>query len=566
MHTAERAVAAARARHEHDLRGAEAARAKASRLSSALATEALADALPTSVERLEAVLDSLRELSEALAEHRRALSDAAGASERLSGLQTSEAERAAEAVECSERARHRRRDHATAALELATRRAALAATVDAVLARHREITARVAELDGSVLSSAEAAWTAALAARATAEARLSEAVTAEEAAGTAVASAGRALETAVNQPGVLLAAAGPSAATPTSGSVSDLLASVAELDGASRAVALATAVAAMVDGDEEVSDGTVLARYDRLSEALAGGYDTSIDEHDGVKVVHVTDDTGRQPLAVVATRLAAEAEAARGRLAAREREVFERFLLRELADEVRSKLLDAHDLVIGANRTLAGVHTSHGKGAHLEWRLRDDASGPAGVAARLLVDDLRDEAADAQLRDALLELIATERESDPSAGYERHLRTALDYREWHRFTVKVTDSTHPGSSRTLSGRLGLSQGEQRVLSYLALFAAAASHFQAIARETPAAPRLLLLDDAFAKVDEPTHGLLLGHLVDLGMDFVLTSERMWGCFPSVPGLEIYEAVRDPAVPGVALVHFRWDGQQRHLVGV
>ena len=126
-----------------------------------------------------------------------------------------------------------------------------------------------------------------------------------------------------------------------------------------------------------MADATVLARYDRLSEALAGGYDTAIDEVDGVKVVHVDDDTGRQPLAAVAARLADEAEAARGRLAAREREVLERFLLRELADEVRSKLLDAHDLVRGTNRTLAGVRTSHGKGAHLDWALRDDAAAPA---------------------------------------------------------------------------------------------------------------------------------------------------------------------------------------------
>ena len=120
----------------------------------------------------------------------------------------------------------------------------------------------------------------------------------------------------------------------------------------------------------------MLARYDRLSQELAGGYDTAIDEVDGVKVVHVDDDNGRQPLAAVATRLAEEAEAARGRLAAREREVLERFLLRELADEVRGKLLDAHDLVEGTNRTLAGVRTSHGKGAHLDWTLRDDAAAP----------------------------------------------------------------------------------------------------------------------------------------------------------------------------------------------
>lgn len=220
----------------------------------------------------------------------------------------------------------------------------------------------------------------------------------------------------------------------------------------------------------------------------------------------------------------------------------------------------------GTNRTLAAVRTSHGKGAHLEWRLRDDTAAPAAVAARLLVDELRDEDADAELRDALLALIDAERAADPSAGYEQHLRSALDYRAWHRFAVAVTDAAQPGTARRLSSRLGLSQGEQRVISYLALFAAAAAHFEAIARETPSAPRLLLLDDAFAKVDEPTHGELLGLLVHLGLDFVLTSERMWGCFESVPSLDIYEAVRDPAHRGVALVHFRWDGRQRHLVGV
>ncbi len=102
-----------------------------------------------------------------------------------------------------------------------------------------------------------------------------------------------------------------------------------------------------------------------------------------------------------------------------------------------------------------------------------------------------------------------------------------------------------------------------VLSYLALFAAASASFDAIGGGVP---RLLLLDDAFAKVDEPTHGRLLELLVELDLDFLLTSERLWGCFPAVPSLEIYEALRDPAVPGVALVRFHWDGRQRHLVGL
>ena len=180
---------------------------------------------------------------------------------------------------------------------------------------------------------------------------------------------------------------------------------------------------------------------------MAGGYDTAIDEVDGVKIVHVDDDTGRQPLAAVARRLADEASAARSRLAAREREVLERFLLRELADEVRGKLLDAHDLVRGTNRTLAGVHTSHGKGARLDWSLRDDAAAPAAVAARLLVDELRGDDGDAELRERC------SRSSTPSGPAIRAPATSSTC--GRRSTTgsgtasrcKVTDSADPGSAR-----------------------------------------------------------------------------------------------------------------------
>jgi uncharacterized protein (TIGR02680 family) len=550
VRSAERNLAAVRTRHDADRRRAEEDRATANRLAAAVAHEATSDGLPTTVGDLDAVLAALDELRQLLAEHRRALDDLARDGERLRHRRAAEGERGAEASDAKDEARGCRATHATAAHELATLQAALSATVEAVLADHERVSARGMSICSRSTSRAEEEQRAADKTLATAEAQLEEARHAGVQADRVLADAGAALTAAVGLPGVLLAAAGTE-----------------EVDTAGDGpVALAVAVGPLVDGDDAVSDGVILSRYDRLSDALAGGYDTAIDEVDGVKVVHVADDTGRQPLAIVAARLAEEADAARGRLAAREQEVLERFLLRELADELRSKLLDAHDLVTGTNRTLATVRTSHGKGAHLEWKLRDDTAAPAAVAARLLLDDLRDEEADGQLRRALLALIDAERAADPSAGYEQHLRAALDYRTWHRFTVKVTDAAHPGSSRTLSNRLGLSQGEQRVLSYLALFAAAAAHFEAIARDTPTAPRLLLLDDAFAKVDEPTHAHLLGLLVELGLDFVVTSERMWGCFPTVPSLEIYEAVRDPAHPGVALVHFRWDGRQRHLAGV
>jgi uncharacterized protein (TIGR02680 family) len=314
----------------------------------------------------------------------------------------------------------------------------------------------------------------------------------------------------------------------------------------------------------DVSDSLILRRGEDLRDGLAGGYDAGVEEVDGIKRFSLHDDTGAHDAAVVGRRIRAALAEARLRLSSREQEVFERYLLGELGDHLSRQVLAARGLVAAMNDTLDEVRSSHGIGARLVWEL------PAGSDAdiRAAVDLLRRPSAlrtpdqAARLRDALRRRIEETRLADPSAGYALHLRTALDYRTWFAFKVKVTDAANPDRERVLSHRTALSQGEQRVVSYLVLFATAAAHFSSL--PAPTAPRLILLDDAFAKVDEPTHGRLLGLLVELDLDFVITSERLWGCFPTVPSLHIYECLRDPHTRGVATVHFTWDGQRKRLV--
>ena len=71
----------------------------------------------------------------------------------------------------------------------------------------------------------------------------------------------------------------------------------------------------------------------------------------------------------------------------------------------------------------------------------------------------------------------------------------------------------------------------------------------------------MLDDAFAKVSEDNHERLFGLLVDLDLDFVVTSERLFGTHASVPALSIVEVLRDPDLRTIALVHYHWDGRRR-----
>ncbi|MCX2970507.1 MULTISPECIES: TIGR02680 family protein [Streptomyces] len=319
---------------------------------------------------------------------------------------------------------------------------------------------------------------------------------------------------------------------------------------------------------DEVSDSTLLNRHTDLRDQLAGGFDAQMEERDGIKVCRLIDDHGTHDVAAVGERIAVQAAEARGRLTEREREVFQRFLTGELGDHLSAQVITAANLVAALNDTLRTVRTSHGLGVELLWKLDEDVDADVRAAVELLrsPSSLRTREQTEQLLEVLQRRIEDARRADPSAGYAAHLRTALDYRDWFRFHTFVVEDAAPGRRRRLTGRTGLSQGEQRVLSYLVLFAAAAAHFTSLAESAPQAPRLILLDDAFAKVDEPTHGRLGRILVDLNLDFVLTSERLMGNWPEVPSLHIYECLRDPHVRGVATLHYTWNGRHRRLVSV
>ena len=320
----------------------------------------------------------------------------------------------------------------------------------------------------------------------------------------------------------------------------------------------------------EVDDSAILGSREDLQRLLGSvGWvqtRTELTEPRGVKRLTVHDEDGAHDVSAYAEHVAGSVTRAEESVAIAEEEAFERHLLGELAGHLSRQIDEARALIATMNDVLKDVTTSAGLGVRLDWDLAPDAGADIEAVVPLLATppEERSRVQTTRLRDALRRCIEAIRRLDPTATGGAQLRAALDYRSWFTFTVYVTDAA--GDERRLGHRTALSQGEQRVVAYLVLFAAAAAHFDALAARAPWAPRLILLDDAFAKVDEPTHGRLLGLLVELDLDFVLTSERVWGCFASVPSLNIYECLRDPNVPGIATLHFTWDGSRRRLVGV
>jgi len=240
--------------------------------------------------------------------------------------------------------------------------------------------------------------------------------------------------------------------------------------------------------------------------------------------------------------------------------------LGDLGESLRARRLESEELVTEMNLLLRGVTTSQGIQVQLRWNLRDDVAADARRAVELLGRPvgalLPDERRD--LRDALHRLIEASRADAPEDSYSEHLARALDYRRWFAFRIRYTRPENPDTWSDLHRRSPLSQGEQKVVCYLPLFAAAAAHFSSLAGAAPHSPRFVLLDDAFPKIDVRTHPLLFGLLVELDLDFVITSERLWGDHATVPSLAIYEALRDPNERGIAQYRHHWDGQRLQVV--
>ncbi|MGV1004979.1 MAG: TIGR02680 family protein [Candidatus Nanopelagicales bacterium] len=279
------------------------------------------------------------------------------------------------------------------------------------------------------------------------------------------------------------------------------------------------------------------------------------------------DEAGEAAVTALAQRVHAGVARDRELLTDREKQQFEAHILGELGDAIRGRRRDAQELVVAMNDQLRPVTTSAGIRLKLDWKLRADVPGEAREAVALLAQPVGALIPEerAKLRDVLHRLIEASRVERPEFSYGEHLAAALDYRTWSEFTIRYTRPEKEGQWEKLHRRSALSQGEQKVLCYLPLFAAAAAHFTSLAGAAPYAPRLVLLDDAFPKIDVRTHPLLFGLLVQLDLDFVITSERLWGDHATVPSLAIYEALRDPAQRGIAQYEYRWDGRVLQGIG-
>ena len=322
------------------------------------------------------------------------------------------------------------------------------------------------------------------------------------------------------------------------------------------------------DGQAEATaaDG-VRQSLRRRRDSLGAGWDAEARRPDPTLplLIEVTGPLGKAPLVDAVRVVSQQYQQMTSLLDRKQSDALRGLLQGMIAREIAEKIHGAARLVELMNKRLHPVTTAHQVGVRLRWRRSPELDQITARMVDLLSKrpDLRTEEEEIELRRALSVRLDEARAQESDAAYRQLIAETLDYKTWYEMSVMVRRS---GSRETkLSRRTPLSEGEKKLVTYLPLFAAVAASYDALAEQnslpdgsSPGIARFVLLDDAFAKVSEDNHPALFGLLVELDLDFVATSERLWGVHPEVPDLAITEVVRDARLGVILLDHYRWQG--------
>jgi len=298
------------------------------------------------------------------------------------------------------------------------------------------------------------------------------------------------------------------------------------------------------------------------------GHQAASEPNDWGFTVHITYQNRSERPDTLAAHLADDIAQRSELLTAREREILENHLQAEIAAEIQRLMRAADKQVDTINEELYKRPTTTGVRYRLQWQpLTPEEGGPLGleIARERLLNTSSDlwSAEDRRVVGAMLhQQIVMERdraEDDATAAgfsLSDQLARALDYRRWHRFRVQRQKDKSSGWQK-LSGPA--SSGERALGLTVPLFAAIASFYGR--GGNPHAPRPMLLDEAFAGIDDAARAHCMGLIREFDLDFIITSEREWACYAELPGVSICQLQRREGVDAVFVSRWTWDGRAK-----
>ncbi|MER1985777.1 MAG: TIGR02680 family protein [Solibacillus sp.] len=142
------------------------------------------------------------------------------------------------------------------------------------------------------------------------------------------------------------------------------------------------------------------------------------------------------------------------------------------------------------------------------------------------------------------------------------LKEVLDYRKWFSFVLSYTRQNELKKELTNNAFYKFSGGEKAMAMYIPLFTAAYSRYK---EADDMAPYIISLDEAFAGVDEQNIRDMFEVVEQLGFNYIMNSQVIWGDYDTVSSLAIAELVRPKNADYVTVLNYTWNGKERILNG-
>ncbi len=253
-----------------------------------------------------------------------------------------------------------------------------------------------------------------------------------------------------------------------------------------------------------------------------------------------------------------------------DRKLYEEILFDSVGKKLRSRISRAQQWTEKMDKLMAESDSSSGLSFSIKWKPRT-AESEAELDTKELVDLLRRDSRLLKETDMLKVMdhfrsrIARAKELVEIKGEGstllQVLKDVLDYRNWFSFVLSYKRKGEPKRELSNHAFYQFSGGEKAMAMYIPLFTACYSRYKEAANT---APYIISLDEAFAGVDEANISVMFRLVEELGFNYMMNSQVLWGDYETISNLAIYELVRPKNQDFVTVIRYHWDGNKRSLV--
>ncbi len=253
-----------------------------------------------------------------------------------------------------------------------------------------------------------------------------------------------------------------------------------------------------------------------------------------------------------------------------DRKLFEEVLGENLSLKIRAKVSASRNWVARMNELMENLSTSAGLSLRLVWKAHGAQKEDQLSTTELVQMMNRDvtllrpedkEKFSEHFRSKVEEARIRMETKENQKSFHQLMREILDYRQWFEFQLLFKKAGQEQKELTNNEFFKLSGGEKAICMYMPLFAAVVAKYNGAGAD---APRIISLDEAFAGVDENNIQQMFDLMVELKFNFIINSQNLWGDYPTVPALNIYEMLPDHKTKTITPILHHWDGWKREVI--